>query len=171
MTIYRVSLIGHRRIDNQLDLEEKLHKIVVELLRSKEYVEFYIGRNGEFDIIAASVIKRAQKIVDNNNSSVVLVLPYKVKDMEYYENSTTVLNYVICVLNHYRSKFIETKNKIYWYQMIQLLPSSYNQKRTIQLNYAVLRAMYHARVTHKLDEWRVFCNWIASLPYSELITM
>lgn len=86
MTIYRVSLIGHRRIDNQLDLEEKIHKIVVELLRSKEYVEFYIGRNGEFDIIAASVIKRAQKIVDNNNSSVVLVLPYKVKDMEYYEN-------------------------------------------------------------------------------------
>ena len=92
-------------------------------------------------------------------------------DMEYYENSTTVLNYVICVLNHYRSKFIETKNKIYWYQMIQLLPSSYNQKRTIQLNDAVLRAMYHARVTHKLDEWRDFCKWIESLPYSELITM
>lgn len=86
MTIYRVSLIGHKRIDNQLDLEEKLHKIVVELLRSKEYVEFYIGRNGEFDIIADFVIKIAKKIVDNNNSAIILVLPYKVKDMEYYEN-------------------------------------------------------------------------------------
>ena len=80
-----------------------------------------------------------------------------------------LLQSTVMVLNQYRLKFIETKDKDYWYQMIQLLPSSYNQKRTIQLNYAVLRAMYHARVTHKLDEWCDFCEWIESLPYSELI--
>lgn len=61
--------------------------------------------------------------------------------------------------------------KEYWWDMIQLLPSSYNQKRTIQLNYAVLRNMYHARKNHKLDEWRDFCSWVESLPYAELITL
>lgn len=60
--------------------------------------------------------------------------------------------------------------KDYWWQMIQLLPSSYNQKRTIMLNYAVLKNMYHARKNHKLDEWHIFCDWIETLPYSELIT-
>ena len=66
---------------------------------------------------------------------------------------------------------IKSKSKEYWYEMIQLLPSSYNQKRTVQLNYAVLRNMYHSRKNHKLDEWHTFCEWIESLPYSELITM
>ena len=74
------------------------------------------------------------------------------------------------VLNHYRELYLETKDKKYWWQMIQLLPSSYNQKRTIMLNYEVLRNMYHARKNHKLDEWHTFCDWIESLPYSELIT-
>ena len=74
------------------------------------------------------------------------------------------------VLNHYRELYLETKDKKYWWQMIQLLPSSYNQKRTAMLNYEVLRNMYHARKNHKLDEWHTFCDWIETLPYSELIT-
>ena len=82
-----------------------------------------------------------------------------------------ILLLIIDTLNTYRHWFLETKDKKYWWQMIQLLPSSYNQKRTVQLNYAVLRNMYHARVTHKLDEWHTLCEWIESLPYSELITM
>ncbi|WP_407453540.1 hypothetical protein [Methanobrevibacter sp.] len=73
-------------------------------------------------------------------------------------------------LNYYREKYIETKNKEDWWQMIQLLPSSYNQKRTVQLNYAVLKNMYHSRKNHKLDEWHDFCKMIEELPYSELIT-
>lgn len=77
----------------------------------------------------------------------------------------------LSLLNDFRELYIETKDKKYWWQMIQLLPSSYNQKRTVQLNYAVLRNMYHARKNHKLDEWRDFCKWIESLPCSELITM
>lgn len=64
----------------------------------------------------------------------------------------------------------EPKDKEVWWQMIQLLPSSYNQRRTILLNYAVLRNMYHARKNHRLDEWHTFCKWIETLPYSELIT-
>lgn len=79
--------------------------------------------------------------------------------------------WIIPILNKYRKKYLETKDKTYWWQMIQLLPSSYNQKRTVMLNYAVLRNMYHARKNHKLDEWRDFCEWIKVLPYSELITM
>ena len=79
------------------------------------------------------------------------------------------LELVVNKLNVARARFLETKDKKYWWQMIQLLPSSYNQKRTIQLNYEVLSNMYESRKNHKLDEWREFCNWIESLPYKELI--
>lgn len=85
--------------------------------------------------------------------------------------SENMIKNVIDVLNVNRDLFIETKDKFYWWQMIQLLPSSYNQRSTVQLNYAVLRNMYHSRKAHKLDEWRAFCKWIEELPYSELITL
>lgn len=73
-------------------------------------------------------------------------------------------------LNAYRDLYLQTKDKKYWWQLIQLLPSSYNQRRTVMLNYEVLTNMYKSRKNHKLDEWHVFCDWIMSLPYSELIT-
>ena len=76
-----------------------------------------------------------------------------------------VLNIIIHSLNVNREAFLKTKDKKYWWQMIQLLPSSYNQKRTVQLNYQVLLNMYRARKNHKLDEWREFCKWIETLPY------
>lgn len=81
------------------------------------------------------------------------------------------LDVIIRNLNANRDQYLETKDKRYWWNMIQILPSSYNQKRTVTLNYAVLRNMYHARKNHKLDEWIAFCEWIETLPYSELITM
>lgn len=81
-----------------------------------------------------------------------------------------LINLTINVLNYYRDKYLETKDKKYWWQMIQLLPSSYNQRRTVMLNYEVLANMYGSRKNHKLDEWHVFCEWIKGLPYSELIT-
>lgn len=81
-----------------------------------------------------------------------------------------ILNIVIGALNDYRDMYLETKDKLFWWQMIQLLPSSYNQRRTVMMSYAALKNMYHARKNHKLDEWREFCRWIESLPYSELIT-
>lgn len=82
-----------------------------------------------------------------------------------------VLYELIDSLNKCRRLYLETKEKKYWWQMIQLLPTSYNQKRTVMLNYEVLGNMYHARKNHKLDEWRGFCEWIEKLPYRELITL
>ena len=73
-------------------------------------------------------------------------------------------------LNKWRTMYLETNDKYYWWQMIQLLPTSYNQKRTVMLNYEVLCAMYNDRKNHKLDEWHVFCDWIRELPHSEIIT-
>ena len=81
-----------------------------------------------------------------------------------------VMENLIYVLNHYRSVFLDTKDKTHWWQMIQLLPSSYNQKRTVMLNYEVLSGIYIYRKNHKLDEWREFCQWIEQLPYSEIVT-
>jgi hypothetical protein len=87
---------------------------------------------------------------------------------------TRVMDSIIRCLNDYRHEFLNENNpdkkKRYWWQMIQLLPTSYNQKRTVMLNYEVLNNIYHSRKNHKLDEWHVFCDWIKSLPYSELIT-
>ena len=102
-----------------------------------------------------------------------------------FEDSRDVLRNTIHMLNAYRSMYlhggemiiggdiyekIEPKDKRVWWQMIQLLPSSYNQKRTVNLNYEVLHDIYHARKNHKLDEWHAVCRWIEDLPYSELIT-
>lgn len=80
------------------------------------------------------------------------------------------LNQTIACLNVCRKKYLETKDKKYWWQMIQLLPSSYNQRRTVMLNYEVLANIYKSRRNHKLDEWHTFCDWIEGLPYSALIT-
>ena len=95
-----------------------------------------------------------------------------------YQNSHDVLNLTIESLNFWRGIFvgeitgesIEKGDKRAWWQMIQLLPSSYNQKRTVMLNYEVLANIYQHRRNHKLDEWREVCRWIESLPYSEIIT-
>ena len=72
-------------------------------------------------------------------------------------------------LNIYREKCLETKGNKYWWQMIQLLPQSYNQRRTLMLNYEVLATIYRQRKDHKLAEWHTFCEWIETLPYAELI--
>ena len=84
--------------------------------------------------------------------------------------SLRVMHEVIDELNFYRDRFNKTKDKADWWEMIQLLPTSYNQKRTVHLNYEVLGTIYHQRRHHKLDEWVEFCNTIKTLPYSEFIT-
>lgn len=106
------------------------------------------------------------------------------RDQPYFFCSFENILYIqIEALNRARNLYLETKTKPmkeeakraplmkkYWWQMIQLLPSSYNQKRTICMNYEVLHHIYHDRRNHKLDEWHTFCDWIESLPYSEIIT-
>ena len=81
-----------------------------------------------------------------------------------------ILKHTIHGLNDSRDAYLYSKDKLMWWQMIQLLPSSYNQKRTVMLNYEVLANIYESRKDHKLDEWHTFCHWIDELPYSELIT-
>ena len=86
------------------------------------------------------------------------------------EGTERIMNVVIAELNFNRELFNKTKDKRYWWNMIQLLPASYNQKRTVHLNYEVLGTIYHQRRHHKLDEWVDFCDTIKTLPYSEFIT-
>lgn len=81
-----------------------------------------------------------------------------------------MLKVLVDTLEANRKLFLETKDKKFWWQLIQLLPSSFNQRRTFMFSYAALKAMYHARKNHKLDEWRAFCCWVELLPHSELIT-
>jgi hypothetical protein len=90
-----------------------------------------------------------------------LYTPYEKEDM----GSEELANYILTALNRYRERYLQTKNKDDWWQMIQLLPSSYNQKRTVQLNYQVLKQMYFARRNHKLDCWKTLCEWMLTLPY------
>lgn len=92
------------------------------------------------------------------------------KTTNYLLGPQDILYLTIKMLNRCRDLYIRTKDKKYWWQMIQLLPSSYNQKRTVMLNYEVLANMYKSRRNHKLDEWHTLCDWIEKLPYSELIT-
>ncbi|MBR5942620.1 MAG: hypothetical protein IKZ81_04690 [Clostridia bacterium] len=100
--------------------------------------------------------------------------PFSLDDMStdrMDDASKAVMQQVVDRLEAMRLEYNETKDKSLWYSMIQLLPSSYNQMRTCTLNYETLINIYHARRSHKLDEWHVFCDWIESLPYAkELIT-
>lgn len=98
-----------------------------------------------------------------------MFFPVTIQDVVHF-SSDNILDFTIQALNYYREKYIETKDKKYWWQLIQLLPSSYNQTRNAMLNYEVLANIYKSRQNHKLDEWRDFCNWIETLPYSDLIT-
>lgn len=99
--------------------------------------------------------------------------PFELDDFSHEHlgfQSVRVLKDTIKVMNDFREEFIKDHEKENWWQLIQLLPSSYNQKRTVMLNYEVLANIYKSRRHHKLDEWHTLCDQIESLPYSELIT-
>lgn len=85
----------------------------------------------------------------------------------WFLNEGDLIEDILMALNDARKEFLDTKDKKYWWQMIQLLPSSYNQRATVMLNYEVLANMYHSRKNHKLDCWRTFCEWIETLPYAK----
>lgn len=104
MDVYRVSFIGHRVLDDYRFVEEQLYSIVANLIRTKEYVEFYVGRNGDFDILAASVIKRAKRDIEESNSSLILVIAYPIADMEAYKKYYDEVEYPKELLNvHYKN--------------------------------------------------------------------
>ena len=151
--------------------------------------EFDTYKVGTVANSCSTMHKIAEKEFEECDFSTEHLFDAESKDVEfpiiYGEEHSPIwsLNMTIKMLNFYRKKYLETKTKpmkeeakraplikAYWWQMIQLLPSSYNQKRTVMLNYEVLANMYMSRRNHKLDEWHTFCDWIEELPYSELIT-
>lgn len=98
--------------------------------------------------------------------------PFVLDDFSHEHNKyVTHLELIITLLNSARNAFLETNDKEFWYTMIQTLPTSYNQKRTVMMNYEVLAGMYRDRKKHKLDEWVDFCEWVRELPYSQIITL
>lgn len=151
--------------------------------------EFDTYKVGTVANSCSTMHKIADKEFEESDFSTEHLFDAESKDVEfpiiYGEEHSPIwsLNMTIKMLNFYRKKYLETKTKpmkeeakraplmkMYWWQMIQLLPSSYNQRRTVMLNYEVLANMYKSRRNHKLDDWHTFCDWIEELPYSELIT-
>lgn len=144
----------------------------------KEFDTYKIGTVGSSTSTMHKIAAKEFTILDFSTEH--LMSDYSMEDELTYTNpndvdeycftSRDILQFTIDVLNHHRMKYIETKDKKYWYQLIQLLPSSYNQTRNLVLNYEVLSNIYASRRNHKLDEWHVFCDWIEALPHSYLIT-
>ena len=151
--------------------------------------EFDTYKVGTVANSCSTMHKIADKEFEEGDFSTEHLFDAESKDVEfpiiYGEEHSPIwsLNMTIKMLNFYRKKYLETKTKpmkdeakratlieAYWWQLIQLLPTSYNQKRTVMMNYEVLANIYKSRKNHKLDEWVEFCKWIESLPYSELIT-
>ena len=151
--------------------------------------EFDTYKVGTVANSCSTMHKIADKEFEEGDFSTEHLFDAESKDVEfpiiYGEEHSPIwsLNMTIKMLNFYRKKYLETKTKpmkeeakratlikAYWWQMIQLLPTSYNQKRTVMLNYEVLANIYKSRRHHRLDEWHTLCDWISELPYSELIT-
>ncbi len=176
-TVYHCSGIG----ENDLDLMKRLVKagtdhrkfmrminvtmdIVAPLYWWSEYDTYKIGT-------VANSCSKMHTIADNDftldDFSHDHLQPFQccVENYSYENDGVNWMNSIICRLNLLLAFYQKTKDKNYWWQIIQLLPSSYNQRRTVQLNYEVLLKIYRARKNHKLDEWRTFCSWIETLPY------
>ena len=110
MDIYRIAFIGHREIYGHYRLEDRIEQIARDKLYEKEYVEFYVGRNGDFDISVASAIKRAQNAVGHHNSCLILLQPYRMKDDEYYEKFYDEVQYPVSFKTHPKAAITE-RNK------------------------------------------------------------
>lgn len=127
----------------------------------------------EFDTYKVGTVRNSCSTMHKIAEKEFTLDDFSHEHLDYHSNNW--LLGLVEQLNHNRNAFLETKDKKYWWQMIQILPSSYNQRATVQLSYAVLRNMYHGRYSHKLDEWSVegegLCKWMETLPHSELITM
>lgn len=161
--------------DNDLDLMKRLAKGGAVHAKYRRMITVYVDITAplywwkEFDTYKVGTVANSCSTMHKIHSKKLTLDDFSHEHL--LSGSMFQLHRTVDLLNEAREEYLETKNKIYWLQMIQLLPSSYNQKRTIMLNYEVLVGMYRDRKNHKLDEWHTFCDWIKSLPYSELITM
>lgn len=160
-----------RYLDVYLDIEAPLYFW-------KEFKTYRTGRNflddeNDYDYDDDAIL---ENYIETNSCSTMHKIHSKEFTVDDFSHEhldhfgMRLLENTINILNRNRELFLETKDKKYWWQMIQLLTNSYHQRRTVKLNYQVLRNMYKRRKNHKLDEWKEFCLWIETLPYSELIT-
>lgn len=121
----------------------------------------------EFDTYKVGTVANSCSTMHTLHKRDITLDDFSCEDLSPY--AINILEDVISDLNVLRMNYVEHKNKDSWREMIQMLPTSFNQKRTVMMNYEVLRNMYNARRNHKLSEWHEFCDWIERLPYSELI--
>lgn len=166
--------------DNDLDLMKRLAKAGTDHRKFMRMITVYMDITAplywwkEFDTYKVGTVA--------NSCSTMHKIAGKEFEMSDFScehlkpTSIKMMHDIIDILNKYRADYNNPEaeklgvKKDYWWQMIQLLPSSYNQRRTVMLNYEVLANIYKSRKDHKLDEWHTFCGWIETLPYSELIT-
>lgn len=119
----------------------------------------------EFDTYKVGTVANSCSTMHKIHSKPFTLLDFSFDKCIDYEDQVKLMLNIIDNLNMNREKYIETKDKRYWWNMIQILPTSYNQKRTITMNYEVAYRIYNARVNHKLDEWHTFCDIIKQIPY------
>ena len=174
--------------DNDYDLMKRLRNAGTDHRKFMRMITVYVDTTAplywwkEFDTYKVGTVANSCSTMHKIHAKEFTLEDFSCEHLiDHYEDPSMNLNYsykypkavmqdLINILNHYRHWYLETKNKEYWWQLIQLLPSSYNQRRTVMLNYEVLANIYKSRRNHKLDEWHVFCEWIENLPYAELIT-
>lgn len=160
--------------ENDFDLMKKLTKAGTDHRKFMRMIVMYVDVTAplywwkEFDTYKVGTVRNSCSTMHKITDKEFTLDDFSYEHMSY--DMVDVLNKIIEALNIRRDDFLETKQKTFWWDIIQILPSSYNQRATVMLNYEVLRNIYHARKNHKLDDWRAFCKWIESLPYSELIT-
>ena len=166
---------------NDLDLMEKLIKAGAEHRKFLRMIHVQMGIEAplywwkEFDTYKVGTVANSCSTMHKIHSKEFTVNDFSHEHIEELDGYEYNLSYdwllrTMDTLNHYRTKYLDTKDKKYWWQMIQLLPSSYNQLRTVDLDYEVLLNQYFQRKDHKLDEWRIYCEQIKCFPYlSEFI--
>lgn len=136
----------------------------------KEYDTYKVGTVANSCSTMHKISAKEFTFDDFSHEKLITSVCMEIQEQHIRISPMQALGTTIECLNSYRDLYLKTKDKKYWWQMIQLLPSSYNQLRTVMLNYEVLANMYKSRKNHKLDEWRTFCEYIKAFPYSELIT-
>ena len=172
--------------ENDKDLMKRLRNAGTDHRKFMRQIVVYVDITAplywwkEFDTYKVGTVANSCSTMHKIHASEMFEEDFSIEDIESYSNDfpdDDAIHSAYCTavqaisaLNRLRYRYNETKDKKYWRAMIQLLPSSYNQLRTVSLNYEVLANIYKSRKDHKLDEWHVFCDWIKQLPYSELIT-
>lgn len=165
--------------DNDLDLMKKLiaagsdHSKFMRMINVTLDITAPLYWWKEFDTYKVGTVRNSCSTMHKIHEKEFTLDDFSFEDFEVEDGAiflSDCFKNVVADCEMLRRLFVETGDKKYWRGLIQLLPESYNQRATVQLNYAVLRNMYHGRKYHKLDEWHDFCHWIESLPYSELIT-